>query len=341
MASIVERNGIIAAGNWIVDHIKIIDVFPVQDSLSNIKEEYLNNGGAPFNVLKNLSKMGAQFPLKAIGVIGNDSYGQWIKKECGKNKIEISNLHVVKKVPTSYTDVMTVELTGRRTFFHQRGANALLDKEYFNFNNSREKMFHLGYLLLLDKLDELDETGMTGAANILRSAQNSGLKTSIDIVSENSDRFQKVVIPALPFVDYLFINEFETERTTGIKLEENFPELDALRKAASMLFSYGVKEWVFIHFPLGVYALNKNGEEIIQGAVQIPKDKIKSTVGAGDAFASGVLYALHENWKIEDTLQLAVSVAATSLFDVSCSDSIVAIKECLKIGDNYSYYISG
>src|SRR6202043_3167937 len=31
--------------------------------------------------------------------------------------------------PTSNTDVMNVERTGRRTFFHQRGVNALLGPE--------------------------------------------------------------------------------------------------------------------------------------------------------------------------------------------------------------------
>ena len=31
-----ERRGILAGGNWIVDRPKIIDVYPVQDSLANI-----------------------------------------------------------------------------------------------------------------------------------------------------------------------------------------------------------------------------------------------------------------------------------------------------------------
>ena len=52
-----ERSGIVAAGNWIVDHVKLIDVYPVQDSLANIREESANNGGSPYNVLKDLTKM--------------------------------------------------------------------------------------------------------------------------------------------------------------------------------------------------------------------------------------------------------------------------------------------
>lgn len=337
MSSMIKRNGIIAAGNWIVDHIKTVDVYPVQDALANIKTESLNNGGAPFNVLKNLSKMGASFPLKAIGMIGDDADGRWIKGDCVKNKIDVTKLKIIKGVSTSYTDVMTVESTGRRTFFHQRGANAFLDVEHFELRNYNEKIFHLGYLLLLDKLDEVDSDGITSAAKVLRSAQKSGLKTSVDIVSENSDRFKKIVVPALPFVNYLFINEYETEKTTGIKLSGDLPDMDALRKGANILIGYGVQDWVFIHFPFGVYALSKNGEELVQGAVQFPKEKIKSVVGAGDALAAGILFALHENWNMTDTLKLGVSTAAASLQDISCSNGIVNYEECLQMGSTYAY----
>ncbi len=334
----IERDGIIAAGNWIVDHIKIVDIYPEQNALANIKAEFLSNGGSPFNVLKNLSKMGAQFPLKSIGIVGDDIDGRWILDDCAKNNIDVTKLKMINGIPTSYTDVMTVESSGRRTFFHQRGANALLDIEHFNFDNCNEKIFHLGYLLLLDKLDEIDSNGLTNAAKILRNAQEVGIKTSIDIVSENSYRFNQIVIPSLPFVNYLFINEFEAERTTNTKLSGDLPEIDALRNAAKKLINYGVQNWVFIHFPLGVYALSKNGEELMQGSVKFPKEKIKSVVGAGDALASGILFALHENWSIEDALKLGVSTAASSLLKFNCSDGIVNYKECLQIGNKYLYH---
>jgi hypothetical protein len=45
------RSGILAGGNWIVDRTKIIDVYPVQDSLANILQETSSNGGATYNVL--------------------------------------------------------------------------------------------------------------------------------------------------------------------------------------------------------------------------------------------------------------------------------------------------
>ncbi len=333
-----KKNGIIAAGNWLVDHIKIIDVYPEQSSLANIKSEKLNNGGGPFNVLKDLARMGADFPLKAIGILGNDSNGKWIQNECIENNIDISNLKVVENVSTSFSDVMTVESTGRRTFFHQRGASVLLDTEHFNFDQYNEKIFYLGYLLLLDKLDKLDSNNLTGAAKVLCSAQENGLITSVDIVSEDSNRFKDVVIPSLPFIDYLFINEFEAERTTGIELDSNNLQISSLRQAAKKLLDWGVRNWVFLHFPLGVYARNNNGDEILQGSIKYPKNKIKSTVGAGDALAAGTLFAIHENMSMEATLKFGVAAAAASLQDVSCSNGINHYKDNLSIAEQYSYY---
>ena len=333
----IKKQGIIAAGNWIVDHIKSIDVYPKEDSLANITNEFFNNGGSPYNILKDLSKMGAEFPLKGIGLVGNDTDGNWIINDCKQHNIDTNNLAIVNS-PTSYTDVMVVESTGRRTFFHQRGANRFLDIEHFNFSKSKEKMFHLGYLLLLDKLDEIDSKGVTNAAKVLKMAQNFGLKTSIDIVSENSARFHKIILPSLPNVNYLFINEFEAQKTTEIKLNGDLPEFNLLSKAAKKLISMGVNDWVFIHFPFGVYACNKTGKEIFQGSVKLPNKEIRSVVGAGDALAAGILWGLHEDWSIEDTLKLGVCSAASSIQDFGCSDGIVHYKDCLKLGEKYSFY---
>jgi len=59
------RSGILAGGNWIVDHTKIIDVYPAQHALANILAEISSNGGGPYNVLKDLVRLQAPFPLAA------------------------------------------------------------------------------------------------------------------------------------------------------------------------------------------------------------------------------------------------------------------------------------
>src|ERR1700693_2874021 len=149
-----DRKGILGAGNWIVDHVKVIDAWPSQDTLANIISEYRGTGGSPCNILIDLAKLGTDFPLTGAGIIGQDEPGDWILETCKSNGVNTAMIRRTSDQPTSYTDVMTVASTGRRTFFHQRGANTLFDVDSICLDNCKAKIFHLGYLLLLDKLDE-------------------------------------------------------------------------------------------------------------------------------------------------------------------------------------------
>ena len=173
---------------------------------------------------------------------------------------------------------MTVKSTGRRTFFHQRGANAFLDATHFDFAQSDARIFHLGYILLLDRLDQPDPVYGTVAAAVLHRAQAAGFRTSVDLVSEDSHRFAKIVLPALHYCDYCVLNEFEAERTTGIKIvQEGKIDLGAARKAARKLLLAGVREWVVIHFSQGAIAVGSGGQELVQPSVDIPQERIAGT----------------------------------------------------------------
>lgn len=331
--------GILAGGNWIIDNVKIIDVYPKEDKLANILKESNSNGGAPYSVLKAISKMGFQFPLTGIGAIGDDERGDYILNECQKLNIESSQIIKVQDSNTSYTDVMTVLGTGRRTFFHSRGANAHLDESYFSFSGHKSKIFHIGYLLLLDRLDAIGSDGLTGAAKVLKEARKCGMVTSADLVSEQSERFKTIIPLALQYVDILFVNEFEAGMLSGIEIcdEEGECSIVNAYQAADAILNMGVLKWAIIHFPNGAIALNKQGEQIFQPSVKMPASKIKGSVGAGDAFAAGVLAGVHEDWTMAKSLLLGVNVAAASLMDASSSESIVPWQECLKLGEDFGY----
>ena len=82
--------------------------------------------------------------------------------------------------------------------------------------NCDAKIFHLGYLLLLDKLEVADEEYGVAAARALKGLKDKGFITSIDMVSEEGDRYKQVLFPCLPYIDYLIINEVEAGNSTGI-----------------------------------------------------------------------------------------------------------------------------
>ncbi len=327
--------GITGAGNWILDWTKTIDIYPQQDTLANILSQESNNGGAAYNVLKDLSKLGAPFPLHGIGLIGDDEAGHYILDDCHKYGINTDGLQILESASTSYTDVMLVKNTGRRTFFHHRGANAFLDIPHFNFDIIQSRILHLGYLLLLDRLDGFLDQATTRASFLLNMAKEKGLITSVDLVSESSDRFKTIVAPSLPFIDYLFLNEYEASKLTGIDLISGKIDRLTYEKALKKIFAGGILHWAILHFPEGVIARNKNGDLLIQGSLNVPENRIIGTTGAGDAFAAGVLYGIHENWSMVECLELGVCTAAASLTHASCSDGILPYKECSSLKEKY------
>ena len=332
------RTGILAGGNWIVDAVKIIDVFPQQDALANILSTARGTGGSPFNLLVDLALMGAKFPLAAVGLVGDDENGRWIQEHCAENRIDTAGFQSSATQPTSYTDVMTVEGTGRRTFFHARGANAELSSAHFNFTQTNARIFHLGYLLLLDGLDAAHPEYGTVAAEVLARAQAAGLMTSVDVVSEDSDRFQRVVIPALRHVDYCVMNEFEAERVTKKKIRsEDGLDRTALRAAMEELLAAGVRERVVVHFPEGACALGHDGVFHEHGSVRLPDDYIRGAAGAGDAFTAGILYGWHEGLPMEESLRYGVCAAAANLSDETCTGGLRPLQDCLGLGERYGF----
>ncbi len=334
------RSGILAAGSWILDEVKVIDKFPEEQSLVNILDEYISNGGSAYNILTDLRQLGANFPLEGLGLVGNDFHGIRIVDHCKQIGIDTQQIAMIPNVSTSYTTVVSVKPTGKRTFFHHRGASAQLSPKHFDFKKSNARIFHLGYLLLLDKLDEIREDGRTDASHLLEKAKNAGFNTSIDLVSEDSDRFQSVVPSSLPYVDYLFLNEFEASKLSGInlmKIEEPQQMRAQCMEVCNYLFELGINQWIIIHYPGGVYAAHREGARLFQPSVKLKPEQIVGSNGAGDALAAAILYGIHEAWPMEDSLKLGVCAAAASLTHVTCSDGVLEVQACLSLAEQFGY----
>lgn len=335
----MERKGIISAGNWLVDRVKIIDHYPSPGNLVSIDKVETGLGGCSHNVLIDLAKLQSGLPLYAGGCIGNDGDGQYVLETIRANGIDAANMHVLDDAATSYTDVMS-ESSGcnTRTFFHFRGANARLSAAHIGQMHTTARIFHLGYLLLLDELDREDPEYGVVAARVLDMLQKEGYRTSVDLVSEDSDRFRHIVVPCLPYIDYLIINEVEAGETTGTSLRDDSGKLDRgrLEETASLLLSMGVKRLCAIHFPEGGYAVSPSGESCWCSSVPVEKGGIISTVGAGDAFCAGMLYAIHENLPLEESLRIANTSARFNLYSATSTGGAPTLESIYEfIKNNY------
>ncbi len=296
----MERKGIIAAGNMLVDHVHQIGQWPERGWLVEIVHSERATGGAPLNVLLTLAKMHAGLPLQAVGLIGEDNDGDYITAMLDQYHINRQLVQRTSSAPTSMTQVMT-DAEGQRTFFHSPGANRLLDLPAFEPLDAPLKIFHLGYLLLLESLDRPDEVYGTRSARLL----------------------------ALKHLDYLTINELEASEFSGleIRLPNGEPHVANIARAASALLDAGVRQRVVIHCPEGAWGVSRTEAGRWVPSWRLPPEEIIGSVGAGDAFCAGLLYGSHERWPLTASLQLAHACARASLQAVNAIDGAKTLPE--------------
>lgn len=323
-------------GNMIVDANKLMDIYPSLGMLSKIRTESYSVGGSACNTSIDLKAIDNEIAVSVIGRIGNDDKGKFILKEYKRFHIDTSKVIIDTEHATSYTDCM-VDAQGRRTFFQYGGANDYFNLEDIHIESLDCDILHIGYLLLLPQFDEKNDKYGTNLAEFLCKVRRKGIKTSIDVVSEEGNRFQEVVIPSLKYCDYVVINEIESGRITGIEPRDHFGNLikENLIQIIEKLFKLGVQDTVIIHSPeMGIIKRKENNIKIIPSFV-VDKSRIVSSVGAGDAFLAGALYGLLNNLTDEEIVKIGHASAMFNLYakdSISGATSFDKIKEIMDTG---------
>ena len=331
------RKGICVAGNLIVDITYPIERWPRQSELTTITDGITRSvGGAVRNVITDLAKLDETLPLSALGVIGEDAEGEFILEQLGRHEnIDLSLLG--RKGTTSFTAVMSDNRTKARTFFQYRGANALFDESFIDWDRIDAEILHVGYILLLDALDQADGEYGTKMARLLAEAQSRGIRTSIDVVTESGDRFRTLVPPALRYTDYCVINELEAQQITGVLLRDEEEKLypEHMEEALRRMKELGVSTWAVIHCPEGGYGLDEENHFLTVQSLKLPEGYIRGTVGAGDAFCAGVLYGAEKGWSLAKSVRLGTCAAAASLSEAGATEGMRPAAEVLKLAEVY------
>ena len=329
----MNKKGIAVAGNMIVDMLYPTNGMPKPGELVTITGDVdKSTGGCLCNDIVDLAKLDPEMRLVAVGRTGEDEAGKYIMEKMREHKnIDLS--HVKVTGVSSFTLVMADQVSTQRTFYHCRGGNAALCEEDFDWDKLDVDLLHIGYILLLDTLDEEDPTYGTKMAKLLKAAQDHGIKTSIDVVSESGDRFKRLVCPAMRYTDYCVINEMEASATTGIELRTESGELirENFPKALKAMKELGVSTWAVIHCPEIGCGLDENNNYIEVPSLKLPKGWIVGTVGAGDAFCSGILYGAWKGMGLKESIELATASAACSLSQAGATEGMRTVAEVQKL----------
>ena len=308
-----EKVGIAVVGSILVDKLYELRAYPASGELTKIEEISLSVGGLVPNDSVDIKRIAPEIPVFAVGKVGNDEDGRFAVSFMSDQGVDTAGVIFSERDRTSFTDVMSV-IGGQRTFFTYPGACSEFGYGDISWDSLNCKMLHLGYFLLLDKIDGGD------GLEILREAKRRGMTTSIDLVTENSNRYS-CVLPCLPYVDNLIVNETEASRLCGVSYNgENLAEI------SQRLIDMGVRDRVIIHTPSVAVCRTREGyfelfsHELIDGY-------IKGTTGAGDAFCSGALVGIYYGKSNMEILQYAQMAAEASLRTTDATGGLVSLEE--------------
>ena len=326
------RNGIVVAGYLGVDVLKEITGFPGPHDLVNIESVGLALGGLVSNCARDLALLDPELPVYACGRIGDDAYGRELAQGLGKYKnIDLSLLK--RGGQTAFSDVLSNVQTRERAFLTFTGECARFCEEDVPLDDLPGKIFHAGYILILDALDQPDAECGTKMARLLKHVQERGVLTSVDMVTTAERERMRLIVPAIRYTDILCLNEHESEIAAGVPLRDENDALiyENIPKALGRFRELGARKWAVIHAPEGGFGLDEQGEyHAVPGAI-VPKEYIGGTVGAGDAFTSGILLGAHRDRPLEEALTYATAAAVTSLHNADASEGVLPLGQALEL----------
>ena len=332
------RRGFVTGGTWCVDLNKMIDYWPPEDSIAEIRSIDMRGGGSGSNLAIDMKKLDPAMPVETIGMVGEDENGRFLLSHADSFGIDRRQIAVTRELPTQFTDCFGSRKTGRRTHIYYPGAAALLTPDHFDLAKTSGRIFHLGLPGVHRLLDARWQGDPNGWVTVLKKAKAAGMLTNFELVMIEQQRLAAIIRPCLPYLDYLVVNDWEIGALAGEgTYQDGVTNIAACLKAAGQVLTLGSMRLVVVHFPTGAIAVARDGTVTQRPSVRVPQSAVVGANGAGDAFAAGMLYGLHEGWSIERCLVLAHASAAASLRGASTTDTVEPWQTCLALAEGWGW----
>jgi len=338
MSAAPDRHGFVTGGTWCADHNKLVERWPVEEDLVLIHEEETRGGGSACNLAIDIRRLDPAMPVATIGLLGDDADGMALVRQAEAEGLDCAGLAMLPGRRTTFTDAFTAQDTGRRTHLYHPGTSGALTPDHFDLSDSSARILHLGLPGLHAQMDKPWGDDPNGWVTVLRAAQAAGLKTNFELCSLPAERLAHIVSPCLAHLDYLIVNEFEIAAIAGRPVAHGEDtDIDACLANALRVLDDGAMELVIVHFPAGAVAVTRRGERSLTPSVNIPPDSIAGSNGAGDAFAAGALYGLHQDWALDRIMELAHAAAAASMRHIGTTDAMMGWSDCLTLARDYGW----
>jgi sugar/nucleoside kinase (ribokinase family) len=334
-----ERRGVLSAGTFCVDFNKSIARWPEEDTSNEVLTIERQGGGSGFNMALDLKRLDPSFPVEAMGVVGDDDLGRFLFHECDAHGVDRSALRALPGGATMSVDAFNVASNGRRTHFYHQGVAAEMTPDHFDFSSTRAKILHLGLPGAHKAMDRPWRSGANGWVAVLRKARAAGLAANLELMTTRAERLAELGRPCLPCLDSLIVNDYEIGALAGLETRRADGSTDpaAVARAIDATLALGAMKWAAAHFPEGAVVGGRDGSRVALGSVAVPKSAIVGANGAGDAFAAGMLFGLHEQWPILKCVELGHASAAASMRAMSTTAGVATVAECLALAKQWGF----
>ena len=333
-----SRHGFVTGGCWCIDRNKTIPFWPSEDMAVAVSASVSRGGGSACNFGIDIRKLDPGIGVETIGLVGDDAEGRFLLKEAARYGIEHSRLQVTSDAPTHITDAFQSLQSGRRTHIFHDGASGRLSPEHFDFADTRGRILHLGLPGVHAIMDAPWHDDANGWVTVLKRARAAGLATNLELVTVTRDKLAALARPCLPHLDTLIVNDFEIGALADMTtVREGVTDESACRTAAKHVLDQGAMDVVVVHYVQGALIVARDGTEMRKPSVNVPDGAYQGANGAGDAFAAGFLYGLHEEWSLDRSLSLAHATAAACLRSITTVDGVDTVSACLALADTWGW----
>jgi 5-dehydro-2-deoxygluconokinase len=270
-------------------------------------------GGSSANMAVGLSRLGAHAGM--VSSLGDDSLSHFLIDFLQKENVDTSHVQTAPGfLPSMCLTEVSPPDSFPQVFYRRDPVDTMLD-----VTGDDLEYVTSGRMFVTNGTTLCASPSRESAYRAMERAKAAGCRVVLD-VDYRSMSWRKpeeaglAVRLALPFVDVLIGNQLELRLVSGIN------DLD---QATAKLQQAGV--------PMLVSKLGELGTRVLTGgeSVYLPPYSVEvcTTIGAGDGFASGFLYAMLKGLPVAECLHYGNAAAAIVVSRLSCSEAMPRLSE--------------
>ncbi|MFW2501276.1 sugar kinase [Clostridium diolis] len=303
-----------------------------KEHLSNVEHFTRLIAGAELNVAMGLRRLG--HTVTYISQVGEDPFGQYVKKYLENENIDTTFVKTYKEAPTGFQFKNRTDEGDPEVLYFRKGAAASrITKDILNeISFSDGKVLHITGIF-----PALSETTLETTFKAIEKAHENGMLVTFDpnprpVLWESKEKMIQVTNELAFKSDIVLPGFSEGKLFTGKDYKEEI---------ADFYLDKGVKKVVIKMGTTGSYSREKleNGQikEAECLSFEVP---VLDTVGAGDGFAAGVISGILENLEDNKILERGNAIGGIQVMHLSDNEGLPTVDELDNFLKNYKRKVS-